>query len=263
LVAGAFSLGDLRAGVGFALLGVALAWAIGSDNRVAHWLFVVIGVAGVLSAAVPPALVWNTIRVEEKSYRRQVAAIESSLPELARNYPLRFKQAAEPHLTGIYRVASTGKYWRYTPEDGWAEVQQPAASASRGNTQQCLAQIDGGWIPITLSECERLATWATDEPIGPLGLAAQTKRYEHGRWIAMPSWYWDALAAGVDVGDVPDYLKPGEAPGSFWSRYEPFEILWALPGLFVLGIGLALLLTVKSNDRLAECVPQVRSETRT
>ena len=71
--------------VGISLLGLALAWAFGSDSRVVHWLFLSLGVLLVCGTV---GLGWYVQQSDTNLYAQKVAAFEQRIPELAREYPL-------------------------------------------------------------------------------------------------------------------------------------------------------------------------------
>src|ERR1019366_4266745 len=71
--------------VGILLLGLALAWAFGSDSRVVHWLFLSLGA---LLACGTVGLAWLIHQSDTNLYAQKVAAFEQRIPELAKEYPL-------------------------------------------------------------------------------------------------------------------------------------------------------------------------------
>jgi len=90
---------------GVALLGVAFAWAFGSNSRIVHWLFVVSGSAVLVA---PTGFDWYTDRHTAKFYESQVAAFERRIPELAKQHPHK-KTATDPQ-TGA-RMGWNGAKW--------------------------------------------------------------------------------------------------------------------------------------------------------
>ena len=90
---------------GIALLGLALTWAFGSDERVVHWLFVIVGVA---LACLTAALTWRTYDLRAASYARAAAAFERRMPELARRYPL---NASKDVIAGIIFPDRPPQFW--------------------------------------------------------------------------------------------------------------------------------------------------------
>jgi hypothetical protein len=72
--------------VGILLLGLALAWAFGSDSRVVHWLFLSLGL---LLTCLTVGGAWYIRQSDTNLYAQKVAAFEQRIPELAKKYPLR------------------------------------------------------------------------------------------------------------------------------------------------------------------------------
>ena len=71
--------------VGVLLLGLALAWAFGSDSRVVHWLFLSLGL---LLTCLTVGGAWYIHQSDTNLYAQKVAAFEQRIPELAKEYPL-------------------------------------------------------------------------------------------------------------------------------------------------------------------------------
>jgi hypothetical protein len=97
--------GSTKQTAGVALLGVAFAWAFGSNSRIVHWLFVVLGSALLVA---PIGFDWSTDRHTIKFYESQVAAFERRIPELAKQHPHK-KTATDPQ-TGV-RMGWNGATW--------------------------------------------------------------------------------------------------------------------------------------------------------
>jgi hypothetical protein len=88
LVAAGASLvsGDaMKIGLGIVLLGVAFAWAFGSDSRVEHFLFLVCGLLIVIATLIHD---WREHLVQSRRYRDEVTEFESRVPNFAKSYPL-------------------------------------------------------------------------------------------------------------------------------------------------------------------------------
>jgi hypothetical protein len=90
---------------GVTLLGVAFAWAFGSNSRIVHWLFVVSGSALLVG---PAGFDWYTDRHTTKFYESQVAAFERRIPELADQHP--HKRTTKDPQTGA-RMGWNGTMW--------------------------------------------------------------------------------------------------------------------------------------------------------
>jgi hypothetical protein len=71
--------------VGILLLGLALAWAFGSDSRIVHWLFLSVGV---LLACWTIGIPGYRYKSDANLYAQRAAAFEQRIPELAKEYPL-------------------------------------------------------------------------------------------------------------------------------------------------------------------------------
>lgn len=78
--------------VGIFLLGLAFGWAVGSDSRVFHWLFLSIGI---VIACAPICFSWYDHRRETNLYAWKVADFEQRIPELAKEYPLAVKSGID------------------------------------------------------------------------------------------------------------------------------------------------------------------------
>ena len=90
---------------GVALLGLAFAWAFGSNSRIVHWLFVASGSALLVA---PIGFDWYTDRHTAKLYESRVAAFERRIPELAKQYP--HKKTTKDPQTGA-RMGWNGATW--------------------------------------------------------------------------------------------------------------------------------------------------------
>jgi hypothetical protein len=90
---------------GVTLLGVAFAWAFGSNSRIVHWLFVASGSALLVA---PIGFDWYTARHTAKFYVSQVAAFERKIPELAKQHP--HKKTTKDPQTGA-RMGWNGGMW--------------------------------------------------------------------------------------------------------------------------------------------------------
>jgi|ERR1019366_4650882 hypothetical protein len=95
--------------VGTLLLGLALAWAFGSDSRVVHWLFLSLGV---LLACGTVGLAWLIHQRDTNLYAQKVAAFEQRIPELAKKYPLDKDRPPQ----------QADKWAQYADAPGWRPV---------------------------------------------------------------------------------------------------------------------------------------------
>jgi uncharacterized membrane protein YqjE len=117
--------------VGILLLGLALAWAFGSDSRVVHWLFLSLGV---LLACGTVGLGWYVHQSDTDLYAQKVAAFEQRIPELAKEYPLHkngqiiLDKDLQPYLVKNPKAAGL------PPESdtsGWTPVPEPQRESRR------------------------------------------------------------------------------------------------------------------------------------
>ena len=81
LVSGA----NWRLSLGILFLGLMLAWTIGSDNRLLHYLCLVVGIAALVT---PACLSWRQHRLAVQEFDRNVQRFEANIPRLAQRYPL-------------------------------------------------------------------------------------------------------------------------------------------------------------------------------
>ena len=178
--------------VGIVLLGVAFAWALGSDSLLVHSLFIVAG----LSLATGPVLWdWQKYRAEAKSYHASVAYFESRIPELATQYP-------EP--VGLGPVG--GEDAVIVSKDFVPKFKMDASHLAAANQAEVKLYR---FIPLPGSDFPYLAislTTPTDKVSDHL-----CKDYP-----TLSKWECDALAAGVDVWSVPE--TPGAEPDLFTLR---------------------------------------------
>ena len=70
---------------GILLLGLALAWAFGSDSRIVHWLFLTVGALLTCLTVGGAAYLYQS---DANLYAQKVAAFEQRMPELAKKHPL-------------------------------------------------------------------------------------------------------------------------------------------------------------------------------
>jgi len=124
--------------VGILLLGLALAWAFGSDSREVHRLFVALGA---LLACGTAGLGWLIHQSDTNLYARKLAAFEQRIPELAKEYPLH-KVPAGPRL-------------KSPPHVTWDATVAPHEWDAQGNPVQPHApgvrDEPAGWQPVTPS----------------------------------------------------------------------------------------------------------------
>jgi hypothetical protein len=76
---------NLRVSLGVASIGIAMAWAVGSDSRLAHLLLLV---CGLIVAAGPVVWGWTKHQQQRRQYEKQIAQFEAKFPDFASIYPL-------------------------------------------------------------------------------------------------------------------------------------------------------------------------------
>lgn len=225
---------DAKQTAGVALLGVAFAWAFGSNSRFVHLLFAVFGLA---LLAGPLAFHWYSYRISTNKYQEQVAEFERKIPELASRYPNHFEIVENGKVRiGIRRVgapiASADEldgflrdFPVYTPTGRWAVLED----IRRNRT--------------TVNEIFTLRLHADSEKEHYLLLDVLLRP---DFWVSRPQWYADARAAKIDLAAVPEDEKPGNPPRPFrvWEATKQSWI-FEVPGLMLLITGLGLFFGVK------------------
>jgi len=91
--------------MGIALLGIAFALAFGSNSRLVHWTFAILGLASMLA---PPCYEWYDRSGAIRGYETRVAAFEREIPELAKQFP--YKKTARDEQTGA-SMGWNGSMW--------------------------------------------------------------------------------------------------------------------------------------------------------
>jgi len=176
--------GKMMQVVGILLLGLALAWAFGSDSRVVHWLFLCLGVFLVCWTVGFARLRYHN---DANLYAQKVAAFEQRIPELAKEYPLHKADAPrvrewdaagkpvngqivldkdlEPYLVknpkaGVQIDPATGE--RMPPESdtsGWTPVPEPQRE-SRKQARRPIppdAPVGNSGVTLDFSKAQPLA----------------------------------------------------------------------------------------------------------
>jgi hypothetical protein len=219
LAAGSSLVGEvnLRISFGIVLLGFAFAWALGSNSRPAHYLFILLGV---LLAAGP---VWNDWS-SRRDYELRVQEFEQYIPRLARAY------AFDPHGKNL-NVISKVELDHLMEHLGYEE------EARRNAIKVLHKQWNAGELD------DRFTVNLPAKRGGVSDVDAQiilTPKF----FEPVPRWYADAVAAGVDMTKVPESEKPGQAPPS--RIFDAGSIIFFLgPGVLLIVIGLGLVLAIK------------------
>jgi len=236
---------------GIVLLGFAFAWALGSNNRLVHALFIAIG----LILAIGPVFKdWYGQRNEMKEYRKSVADFEQRIPELAKHYPsyvglaskgegqdvkgledIRVDRAAAKSSPKSQHIKlPDGSYGEFPADAKDQEIIVAVEKRFPGTFDRYMKMPDAKYWMISLTPKD--------------GADAQARRVRTKfaeQFPNYPQWHIDALLGGVDVDVVPSYEEPGPQP-------EPFSVsvalttnwMFDLPGLLLSIIGLSLVLWV-------------------
>lgn len=224
--------------IGILLLGLALAWAFGSDSRVVHWLFLSVGV---LLACGTVGLAWLIHQSDTNQYAQKVAAFEQRIPELAKEYPL-------------HKVRPSAMD---RPSHEWD---------AQGNPVQTNGQIilDKDLEPYLVKNPKKGAVYRVPEELRPEQgfvydlpqLFGVTMPDGHVRYFAykrdpyyqLEFFLWgktqkmwnEAWVAGLDLSEVPSDELPGDPPKTPWEHDDWWFVVFGGVILFALGFGLIL-----------------------
>lgn len=208
---------NLRISFGIVLLGIAFAWALGSDSRLVHCLFFV---TGVLLAAYPVWVDWSNSR----EYELRLDEFERKIPRLAKAH------AFDPHSKN-WKITSKTELEHLMERLGYEEEERQSA------IQNTYKQWTAGELN------DRVTVKFPAKRGGVSDVDAQiilTPKF----FEPAPRWYADAVAAGVDMTKVPESKKPGQAPQSI--VFDAMPIIFFLgPGVLLIAIGLGLVLAIK------------------
>lgn len=205
---------DVKQACGVALLGLAFAWALGSNNRVVHALFIAIGV---LLAAGPLPLDWNTHQEQASSYQEQLADFERKIPDMAKSYPI-----VDPMAPS--RVPS-----------GLMLSRQELANQVKNSLPSYRKLPDKAAVDAFL---KKYPMWETILLEGESGPSKNS-----------PKWWNDAFDAGVNVAALGSSQVPGNPPAAF-TLSESLSKNWMIeaPGVVLMLIGVGLVLEVKPQE---------------
>ncbi len=200
---------------GIALLGMAFAWAFGSDSRPVHWLFVV---AGTVLAFAPLALQWHERREAAKQYQSNVATFERDIPKLAKQYPILDHNDISKVPSGI----------RLTREDLFHEFTLVSKGLSPGDQEEFLQYIlkkYPDWKRVLVDSSERES--------------------ERAQFILFDK----ALAANLNWAALPYSTLPGDPPEPF-KLSEAVTKNWMIEisGVLAVGVGMGLVLGVRPRS---------------
>jgi hypothetical protein len=244
--------------VGILLLGLALAWALGSDSRVVHWLFLSLGL---LLTCLTVGGAWLIHQSDTNLYAGQVAAFEQRMPELAKEYPLHVNgqiildKDLQPYLAknpngGLQIDPATGE--RVLPESGtsgWTTVPEPRRESRRKASTQPVpippdATVGNSGVTLDFSAAQPLAAAPATLPAHlfskpPGELFQLTTPDGHVRYFAFKrdadncqagflerktqKMWNEAWVAGLDlcpfaITDVAFNELPGYPPKPPWGR---------------------------------------------
>ena len=221
--------GTIKETVGAVFLGMAVAWAFGSNSRTVHWLFFA---SGFLVLVAPLVAAWVDHRIATKTYEGKIAAFESRIPELSNQHP--YKNTATNRQSGA-RMGCNGAMWvvlspgtgNQLGGDEW-DTGTDSAGKPQGIDFSCVMSL-----PRSGTREHRVG----DE-------------WDGKRWISepdTPKWVCDALAAGVDVDSVPEFEKPAYFPPKPFSLVSSLDdgLPVVLLGVFLAALGMGLLVWIK------------------
>lgn len=217
---------------GILLLGLAFAWAFGSDSRGVHWSFVVVGIVLVLGVSI--LIPWCTSKLEARHYGGKVARFENKMPELARRYPLSVTdlENAEGHSNSLFPKSKeesdlSNGHSRRVPD---GELDLSAGLVSKSHQRVIMPDGSIHYFRDSMSED-----------------SIRKGVFRYGRTQHL----WDeAREAGLQLSSVPVSELPGEPP-------EPFRLSntlretrpFAMVGSFFLVSGVGLILGTSSQPR--------------
>ncbi len=232
--------------VGILLLGLALAWAFGSDSRVVHWLFLSLGV---LLACGTVGLARYINQTDANLYAEKVAAFGQRIPELANEYPLHkngqiiLDKDLEPYL-------KNPKAGMSSPQVMWDEPSKskhPPKSAP-SSTLPALDPATAKPLAVTMPDGHVQPVTALTMPDGHFRYFAferDAERCQEGffTWGKTQEMWNEAWVAGLDLSEV-DFLKlPGDPPK---TRTDDWWVYFCL-GVFLFALGLGLIIGIRAK----------------
>lgn len=244
----------LARAVGIVLLGAALAWMLGLNSRVVHWLFLGTGLVIVVGTT---ALDGYLHHQSVKEYESGVADFERRLPDLAQKYPLlEVESKAQPvSRTGAVRVYKDIRSIFVAPDivdgakaKGWSPVQPkqiPDGTKTKTEWVKLPSVALMSFVVPADMTTEQLKTMIKEKYPQLMVKTGNVGPRKRG-----VKWEEDAFAAGVNLALVPIDEQPGEIPGPLTHalfEHWYFEVL----GLLLAGIGVALIVAVKPQHAIA------------
>lgn len=259
----------IRTAAGIVLLGFAFAWAFGSNSRLVHALFIA---CGLLLVVGPLLFVWNDHRNQARLYEERVTEFERKIPEFAKKYPQVQYVRLPDGSYGKFRADATDEQIRAIIEmdfpNGFQKSKRtmiPQRAMSDGERQEIARwtkshypelseYTDDSVVEALLArrpERVRAEYTAINPKTGGRVGRNGSKRVSIKPSESSPKWIADAIAAGVDLANVPDAEKPGDPPEPFSLKREltdsSISTLFVLPGLFLMVTGVGLVFGVRAQ----------------
>lgn len=201
---------------GVVLIGIAFAWAFGSDNRLVHGAFLFCGLSLVIC---PMAYLWIDCHWQATRYSRRLEQFERKLPELAKLYPLpktSHLDTTEADDRGLFDVLT-----RQEQEELRTALEKRLESADANSHAADKERFGKAllWLARAMSDPK-------------------------------PTWYQRAVAAGADPRIVPDEERPGDKPTPFsFSLAAKALSSFIVCGLSLSFLGAGLLIGLRGGTR--------------
>jgi hypothetical protein len=243
---------SMKIGLGIILLGVAFAWAFGSDSRSVHRLFLACGLLIVIGSLVYDC---HAHREQARAYQDQVAEFEREIPEIAERDPLlpydvecpdQHKGRADlPPLVadGWVPVKQPDGSYDYSPKDKFPDGDPP--TGIRLTRDQLAEAIKTKDPACQTSENEKVVNHFLDRY--PRWRTALVEDEASGD--SQPRWYADAVAAGVNMTAVSDEEKPDPPEPPKLSQSVSNGWVLTVPGVLLFFIGVGLLFGIKPTRK--------------
>lgn len=115
---------SLSEGLGVILIGIAFAWAIGSDYRPVHEALLL---CGIILAFAPIVFDWNRRQSEIASYQKSVASFESNISFFAKLYPKKKINPGEIDMSaGLFPIGMSDDQRRALVNSPWVREAEDA-----------------------------------------------------------------------------------------------------------------------------------------
>jgi hypothetical protein len=254
LVSGA----NMQLSLGVLLLGLTLAWTVGSGNRLLHYLCLIVGVAALVT---PVGLSWRQHRLSAQEFSRSVQRFEANIPRLAQRYPLNVAcptahdfgfvpdPATEPHSNDHSGPSHSHPPSKLGGREGdlLDQVAEEEQVISINNSTELYAVLTQMGYPENEKESieVRIAKDLDSKKIGRadwvfpcLSIPESKVDFQISSATGkeflefLPPWFMNAVSKGVNVTSVPANEKPGAPP----SEFRVLPAFWSLPLVSFLGI---------------------------